>query len=60
MRQWLRLGQISKLEQILFHGQGHKLLTEHSSNPRTLRFLKAVPQYMVSIVPSISWNHDWD
>ncbi|KAI5711045.1 hypothetical protein M8J75_013608 [Diaphorina citri] len=49
MRQWLRLGQISKLEQILFHGQGHKLLTEHSSNPRTLRFLKAVPQYMAKI-----------
>ncbi|KAL1463263.1 hypothetical protein WDU94_015030 [Cyamophila willieti] len=48
MRSWLRLGLVQKLEQILLHGQGHKLLSEHSSNQRTVRFLKKVPHYMAS------------
>ncbi|XP_075237843.1 uncharacterized protein LOC142334060 [Lycorma delicatula] len=49
IRQWLRAGEIDKLEQIVLEGQGHKLLGQHSPDPNVRRFLKAVPAYLALI-----------
>ncbi|XP_039275194.1 uncharacterized protein LOC120349296, partial [Nilaparvata lugens] len=49
IRQWLRTGDLEKLEQVIIEGQGHKLLTEHSADLKVRRFLKAVPAYLARI-----------
>lgn len=48
IRQWLRGGEVDKLEDVILHGQGHKLLGEYSSDLKVRAFLKTVPAYLVS------------
>lgn len=47
IRIWIHQANIGKLQQVLWEGQGSKLLVEHSNNHKVKRFLEAVPHIMV-------------
>ncbi|XP_068082154.1 uncharacterized protein [Anabrus simplex] len=49
IRQWLRGGDVEKLEQVVLEGQGHKLVGEYSPDPKVRAFLKSVPSYMAKM-----------
>jgi hypothetical protein len=49
IRQWLRSGDLDKLESVVLEGQGHKLVGEYSPDPKVRAYLKMVPALMVSI-----------
>lgn len=53
IRQWLRGGEVDKLEAVVIQGLGHKLLGEYASDLKVRAFLKTVPSYLVS-VPSVT------
>jgi hypothetical protein len=49
IRQWLRSGDLDKLESVVLEGQAHKLVGEYSPDPKVRAYLKTVPALMVSI-----------
>jgi hypothetical protein len=49
IRQWLRSGDLEKLESVVLEGQAHKLVGEYSPDPKVRAYLKTVPALMVSI-----------
>jgi hypothetical protein len=49
IRQWLRSGDLEKLESVVLEGQGHKLVGEYSPDPKVRAYLKTIPALMVSI-----------
>jgi hypothetical protein len=49
IRQWLRSGDLEKLESVVMEGQGHKLVGEYSPDPKVRAYLKTVPAVMVRI-----------
>ncbi|XP_049958096.1 uncharacterized protein LOC126474660 [Schistocerca serialis cubense] len=49
IRQWLRGGDLERLEQVVLEGHGHRLVGEYSPEPRVRAFLKTVPDYMARI-----------
>lgn len=49
IRQWLRSGDLDKLESVVLEGQGHKLVGEYSPDPKVRAYLKTIPALMVSI-----------
>jgi len=49
IRQWLRSGDVDKLESVVLEGQGHKLVGEYSPDPKVRAYLKTIPALMVSI-----------
>jgi hypothetical protein len=49
IRQWLRSGDLEKLESVVLEGQGHKLVGEYSPDPNVRAYLKTIPALMVSI-----------
>lgn len=48
IKQLIRNGDIEKLEQLVYEGQGKKLIGEYSADYKTRTFLKSVPALMVS------------
>lgn len=48
IRQWLRSGDLEKLESVVLEGQGHKLVGEYSPDPKVRAYLKTIPALMVS------------
>lgn len=48
IRQWLRGGDLEKLEQVVLEGHGHRLVGEYSPDAKARTFLKTVPAYMVA------------
>ncbi|KAL1497770.1 hypothetical protein ABEB36_008672 [Hypothenemus hampei] len=54
IRQLIRNGDIDKLEQLVYEGQGKKLIGEYSADYKTRMFLKSVP----SLMSKISLLHD--
>lgn len=46
IRIWIHEKDISKLEQIVWSGNGDKLLLETTNNPKVRRFLDNVPQLL--------------
>ncbi|KAG8284010.1 hypothetical protein J6590_003702 [Homalodisca vitripennis] len=49
VRQWLRGGDVDKLESVVIQGQGHKLLGEYASDLKVRAFLKTIPAYLARI-----------
>ncbi|XP_063228359.1 uncharacterized protein LOC134534157 [Bacillus rossius redtenbacheri] len=49
IRQWLRGGELDRLQQVVLEGQGHKLVGEYSPDPKVRAFLKTVPSVMASM-----------
>lgn len=52
IKQWLRSGDIEKLEKAVIDGHGLKLIRETTADPRARHFLKTVPVYMVRLTTS--------
>lgn len=49
LRQLIKLGDIEKLEQIVYEGQGKKLAGyQFASDPKVKEFIKSVPNLLVS------------
>ena len=48
IRQWLKAGDLEKLEDVIIDGQGQKLLKESSADDKTRAFLRSVPDRIVS------------
>ncbi|KAJ9584111.1 hypothetical protein L9F63_021547, partial [Diploptera punctata] len=49
IRQWLRSGDMEKLESVVLEGQGHKLVGEYSPDPKVRAYLKTVPALMAKM-----------
>ncbi|PAV76297.1 hypothetical protein WR25_16953 isoform C [Diploscapter pachys] len=49
IQQWLRDGQIAKLEQLVLSGCGDLLQNRSSNHPETIAFLDRLPEYMEKI-----------
>ncbi|XP_021940111.1 uncharacterized protein LOC110839862 isoform X3 [Zootermopsis nevadensis] len=49
IRQWLRSGDLEKLESVVLEGQGHKLVGEYSPDPKVRAYIKTVPTLMAKI-----------
>ncbi|KAL6727776.1 hypothetical protein Aduo_009624 [Ancylostoma duodenale] len=49
IQQWLRDGQLAKLEQLVLSGCGDLLQNRSGSNPETTKFLENLPEYMSKI-----------
>nr|CAD7430959.1 unnamed protein product [Timema monikensis] len=60
IRQWLRGGDIDKLQQVVLEGQGHKLVGEYSPDPKARAFLKTVPAMMVSTTTARGLGVVWE
>lgn len=53
IRIWIHQRNLGNLQQVVWEGNGGKLLPEHSNNTKIKKFLDAVPHIMVSIDSSI-------
>ncbi|XP_018007099.1 serine/threonine-protein phosphatase 6 regulatory ankyrin repeat subunit B [Hyalella azteca] len=49
IREYLRGGNISGLEEVVLDGNGNKLLSQSSTDPKVRAFLKTLPAYMSKI-----------
>ncbi|KAK6741809.1 hypothetical protein RB195_009591 [Necator americanus] len=49
IQQWLRDGQLAKLEQLVLSGCGDLLQNRNGTNPETVKFLENLPEYMSKI-----------
>ncbi|XP_054287924.1 uncharacterized protein LOC129003650 [Macrosteles quadrilineatus] len=49
IRQWLRGGDVERLEAVVVQGLGHKLLGEYAADIKVRAFLKTVPSYLARI-----------
>lgn len=48
LKQLIRSGDVERLENLVYEGQGRKLLTESSPDPKVKNFLKNLPVLMAS------------
>lgn len=51
IRQWIRDGNVGKLEQLVLSGCGDLLLNHATSNPDSLTFLEHLSTYLVTSNP---------
>ncbi|CAJ0598821.1 unnamed protein product [Cylicocyclus nassatus] len=49
IQQWLRDGQLAKLEQLVLSGCGDLLQNRNATNPETAKYLENLPEYMSKI-----------